>query len=44
MKTKQAFWTRYNIKSNQGGSEYVAVIANTLDEAFQKVDESRYRQ
>ena len=37
MKTKQAFWMRYNTKSNQGGAEYVAVIANSLDEAFQKL-------
>ena len=37
MKTKQAFWMRYNTKSDQGGAEHVAVIADSLDEAFQKL-------
>lgn len=37
MKTKQAFWMHYHTHSDQGGSEYIAVIAESLDEAYKKL-------
>ena len=37
MKTKQAFWMRYIPHYELGGSENVAVIAETLEEAHQKL-------
>lgn len=34
---ENAYWMRYPTYSDQGGYEHVAVIADTLDEAFEKL-------